>query len=346
MRMFLHQLEDDPTFLFLASAMPAIFGDQTIALLRREGALEHAGRSSVYPCGQPGMGERCPRDIVESTSHGLPILRAVCRENVCPSITVTEEEAEALALNRRAWVDLLRRLYGLDGPVSFRAGRRGVWSIGHANGCDWFLSLDRFTKSLLEFALDRESHPRRTRILLPTVRRALVVQRCRLPTGVELGFLEEELAIEGDRIVLVRRPAVAVADASLPKPPVFSMPSGTGWRDVRVYRVDGHTVSVRAGSIHKRLTYGDLGMASEKTREPTRAWEMLMALCEGGGTLRWHGDAVTVKRQVSTLRANLKDAFGLAKDPFAPYAKAGWRSQFAAYPTVDEERGEISPPAI
>jgi hypothetical protein len=105
-------------------------------------------------------------------------------------------------------------------------------------------------------------------------------------------------------------------------------------------------VSVRARGVHKRLSYVDLGMASEKNREPTRAWELLMAVCEGGGTLRWHGDAAAVKRQVSTLRAQLKEAFGLEDDPFAPYTKGGWRSQFAAHASVDEERGEISPPAL
>jgi hypothetical protein len=53
-----------------------------------------------------------------------------------------------------------------------------------------------------------------------------------------------------------------------------------------------------------------------------------------------------VKRQVSTLRTQLKDAFGLEGDPFAPYAKGGWRSEFAAYASADEDGREISPPAF
>lgn len=346
MRRFLRLFEDSWDCKLHTHLFPDAIGEDAFALLCREGVLEPAGQAETYPC--PGSGGSCPRVVVPVPRNKATPFLAVCGDRRgCVSVPLTEEQTHVHALNRRAWVALLRSAYALDGPISYDVpGAFGLWSIGQARGRDVLLAEKPDGHDLLEIVLAREGLPRRTRVLVPTATRVddFLVHRCRPGEHVELVILEDELAIEDGALVVVSGATVA-ADPEPPRvtrPRAFALPPGASWRDLRVYRVDGHTVSVRGAGVHRRLTYIDLGMASEKSREPTKAWELLMALCEGGGTLRWRGDATAVKRQVSTLRAQLKASFGLDDDPFAPYAKGGWRSQFAAYPSADDA-GEISP---
>ena len=100
-----------------------------------------------------------------------------------------------------------------------------------------------------------------------------------------------------------------------------------------MYRIDGHTVSFRAHGKGTRRTYLDLGMASAKSREPTKSWELLLVLCEGGGTFRWKdlGSHAVVKQRVVTLRKELRALFGLEDDPFEPFdMRDGWKARFVA----------------
>ncbi len=349
MKRFLRLFEDSWDCKLHTHLYASAIGDEAFDLLCREGVLEPAGQADTYPC--PSGGKSCPRVIVPVPRNKARPYVAVCGDRrSCVSVPLTEEQTLLHALNRRAWVDLLRRVFRLDGTISYdMPGRFGLWSIGQAHGREVFLSEKPDAHDLLQFVLAREAMPRPTRVLVPTATRldAFLAQRCGVGHRVEIAVLEDELAIAGGQMEVRAQAAPAMAEhGRAVSQRVFPLSSEASWRDLRVYRVDGHTVSVRSGGMHKRLTYIDLGMASEKNREPTRAWELLMALCEGGGTLRWRGDAVTVKRQVSTLRAHLKDAFGLEGDPFAPYAKGGWRSQFAAYPSPDDDAREISPPAL
>ena len=349
MKRFLRLFEDSWDCKLHTHLYPSAVGEEAFALLCREGVLEPAGQAETYPC--PGSGKNCPRVIVPVPRNKSRPFLAVCGDrHGCVSVALTDEETQLHALNRRAWVALLRRAYGLEGTISYELpGVFGLWSIGQARGREVFLAEKPDGHDLLQFVVTRESMPRRARVLVPTATRIdpFLSQRCRTGERVEIAVLEDELAIDGGEVVVRPDPGPAGPEpVRVAHQRFFALPAGATWRDLRIYRVDGHTVSVRGGGTHKRLTYVDLGMASEKNREPTRAWELLMALCEGGGTLRWRGDAVAVKRQVSTLRAQLKEAFGLEGDPFAPYAKGGWRSQFAAYPSPDDDTGEISPPAF
>lgn len=351
MRRFLRLFEDSWDCRLHTHLYPGAVGDDAFVLLCREGVLQAAGQAESYPC--PGSGRRCPRVIVPVPRNKTKPFLAVCGDRRgCISLPLTDEQTQLHSLNRRAWVALLRSAYALEGPIAYDVPSAfGLWSIGHTRAHDVFLAEKPDGHDLLQFVLTRETMPRRTRVLVPTATRVdpFLIQRCRRGRHVEIAILEDDLEIEHGELV-VRSHIANVEPESEPtrvvRPRAFTLPPGTTWRDLRVYRVDGHTVSVRGGGMHKRFTYVDLGMASEKNREPTKAWELLMALCEGGGTLRWRGDAVAVKRQVSTLRSQLREAFGLEDDPFAPYAKGGWRSQFAAYPSPDEDGREISPPAF
>lgn len=345
MKRFLRLFEDSWDCKLQTHLYPDAIGDDAFALLCREGVLEPAGRADTYPC--PGSGKSCPRVVVPVPRNQTKPFVAVCGDRrSCVSLPLTDEETQLHALNRRAWVALVRRTYALDGAISYDLpGAFGLWSIGQTRGRDVFLAEKPDGHDLLQFVLAREGMARRARVLVPTATRVdpFVLQRCRMAQHVEIALMDDELAIDSGELVLRSGSETTTpAPVRVVRTPVFPLPTGATWRDLRIYRVDGHTVSVRGAGVHKRLSYVDLGMASAKNREPTRAWELLMALCEGHGTLRWRGDAVAVKRQVSTLRAQLKAAFGIEDDPFAPYGKGGWRSQFAAYPSTDESLHKIS----
>ncbi|WP_394838634.1 hypothetical protein LVJ94_17200 [Pendulispora rubella] len=109
---------------------------------------------------------------------------------------------------------------------------------------------------------------------------------------------------------------------------IVNLPLGTRWSEVHIERIDGHTVSVRVGAVHRRLSYQDMGMASCKNREPVRQWEMLMDLCENRGRLSWPPTDKT-RRQVSALRHTLQRLFGIDEDPLE-YAWGGYRARFRA----------------
>lgn len=350
MRRFLRLFEDSWDCKLHTHLFPDAIGEDAFALLCREGVLEPAGQAETYPC--PGSGGSCPRVIVPVPRNKTTPFLAVCGDRrSCVSVPLTEEQTQLHALNRRAWVALLRRVYGLDGAIAYDVpGAFGLWAIGRTHGRDVFLSEKPDAHDLLQFVLAREALPRATQVLLPTSARldAFVAQRCSAAASrARITLLEDELMLTDGQLALTTVAEPPIARVVEPtRSAAIELPTALSWRDLRVYRVDGHTISIRSGAFHKRLSYIDLGMASANTREPTRAWEMLMALCEGGGTLQWRGDAVTVKKQVSRLRTHLKEAFGLETDPFAPYAPGGWRSQFAAYPTADDDLGDMSPPGF
>ena len=103
------------------------------------------------------------------------------------------------------------------------------------------------------------------------------------------------------------------------------------WEELRVTVVDGHTLRIGCGRHAVRRTYRDLGLHAANSREPTRKWAMLLAICSGHGTFRWtdFGSARAVSQAVSVLRRKLQDAFGLTGDPFHEWDR-GWRARFFA----------------
>jgi len=341
MKRFLRLLESSWDCKVHTSLFPKEIGESTFDLLCKEGVLEASGQAETYPC--PGGGRECPRIIVPMSRNKETPFLAICGDRrTCMSQPLREEETH-LGLNRRRWVETLRLLYALDGPISCEMpGFFGLSSIGHANEADIFLAEKSGGFDPLKFLIGREAMARPTRLLVPTSKPIdpFIAQRYGRGARAQIIFLEDELAIRDDAIVLLRSEPTETAPPASPSAQPIHLPQGTTWRDVRLYRIDGHTLSVRAGSFHKRVTYIDLGMASAQNREPTKQWDLLMALCDDGSTLRWHGDAETVRRQVSYLRARLREAFGLKDDPFERYAKGrghGWQSRFRAVASdVDE----------
>jgi two-component system nitrogen regulation response regulator GlnG/two-component system response regulator HydG len=108
------------------------------------------------------------------------------------------------------------------------------------------------------------------------------------------------------------------------------------WGDVRIRPVDGLTVLVTVRTRTVRCMHVELGLASAKSKGPTKAWQLLLATCEGRGSFDWrHFGATrdTVRKQVERLSAALIDAFGLEDPPFEPFEPTrGWLAKFLAVP--------------
>jgi hypothetical protein len=137
------------------------------------------------------------------------------------------------------------------------------------------------------------------------------------------------------------------APTATPTPPpspngVSRISGASRWNEVAISVVDPQTVRIDlpAGRSHRR-THVDLGMAHAQNREPTRVWDLLVAFCEGHGSLQTSrfGSVEGTKKLVSRLRVVLREAFGLGEDPFHPYRRGdGWRTRFVASPHARDAR--------
>jgi hypothetical protein len=121
-------------------------------------------------------------------------------------------------------------------------------------------------------------------------------------------------------------------------PTLAPLLGATSWGDLRISLIDGHTVRVGCGKRAVRRTFADLGLSGRASREPTRKWEMLVAVCGGHGTFDWRafGDFHAASQAMSVLRAKLRGAFGLGGDPFHDW-DGRWRARFLASSEIGEQ---------
>ncbi len=140
MKRFLRLFEDSWDCKIHTHLYPNAIGAEAFELLCREGVLAPAGQADTYPC--PSGGRDCPRVIVPVPRNKERPFLAVCGDRrSCVSVPLIAEQTFVHSLNRRRWVDLLRSLYGLEGPVSYDIPANfGLWSIGQTKGRDVFLS--------------------------------------------------------------------------------------------------------------------------------------------------------------------------------------------------------------
>jgi hypothetical protein len=175
--------------------------------------------------------------------------------------------------------------------------------------------------------------------------------------SLEVEILTDEVALRDERVVRVttlrlvsaapsssappppsRPPLEAVAPRE-PRPDAFAPLIGaTCWEQITVKVIDGHTVRIGRGKHVLRRTYGDLGLFAKNSREPTKKWKTLLAICAAHGELR--RDRFTgrgaMRQAVHVLRGRLKEAFGLEEDPFHDWEN-GWRTRFCASSEIAEE---------
>ncbi len=100
----------------------------------------------------------------------------------------------------------------------------------------------------------------------------------------------------------------------------FPVPTGIGWRDIRIHFLDMHTVTCCVGSSHLTFGYRDMGMRNSRTGEPDMSWKLLLYLAENDGIFRPGMDGLRIsqrdKQKKSRLSSALKLFFNLDAEPF------------------------------
>ncbi|GIW56163.1 MAG: hypothetical protein KatS3mg082_2567 [Nitrospiraceae bacterium] len=115
----------------------------------------------------------------------------------------------------------------------------------------------------------------------------------------------------------------------------FPTPANVSWADVRIKFIDGHTVSVKAGTAARTFVYAQMGMADRRHARPTKQWELLRAFAESYGTLTWKSRAADRRNQKrrERLAQDLKKFFRIDGEPILPTDDAkGWRTVFQLEP--------------
>jgi hypothetical protein len=181
--------------------------------------------------------------------------------------------------------------------------------------------------------------------------------RPRLPGGghvfrlAELSLRSRKPFANALRGLLTASPATLPAAYQLaPQPPpvlvqerkraaLFNLGPKQDWRDVTIAFKNGEAVSIRVEDTRPVVVTAEaLGLSNARSTAPKKAWGLLVKLCEGSGFvgIKELGDVDREQRQVSSLRAALKQAFNTDLDPLRFRAKLGLYSAFHA---TDREVG-------
>lgn len=110
----------------------------------------------------------------------------------------------------------------------------------------------------------------------------------------------------------------------------FPTAPGTTWEDITIKFIDGHTVSIKAGSQSNRYSYEAMGMNNRKSSKPNKQWELLIKLAENHGEATFKSDS-KLKATKKNLSKGLKTFFNLKDDPFK-YQKTKYIAIFKIHP--------------
>jgi hypothetical protein len=157
-------------------------------------------------------------------------------------------------------------------------------------------------------------------------------QACFLPLDESIGMLEHgRLAATEDvkRAIDRFRQRVIPVSGTETSAVFFPTPAGTGWSQVQIRLVDGHTASIVVGTAHGVYNFAQMGMANMKSGNPSVQWELLKAFAAGYGIITWRSrqaDRRNQKRR-ELLARSLREFFRIDSDPFLPHDN-GWRARF------------------
>jgi hypothetical protein len=238
---------------------------------------------------------------------------------------------------------------------------------------DVWLAL-RPERSLLAALLEaRERAARPTLVLVPTGRALTPAMTTRYAPGahVEIEVLADTVVVRDAKLARVARlrlvtPVSKSPGASLAEPVDAAQDAASGaseddaqdagtpreggiaaqlgaarFADIGIKFIDGHTVRITHARRYVHASYIDLGLATS-TRNPSREWGLLAAVCAGRGQFRWknYGNMTNAKQRVSVLQAKLRAAFGLDDNPFHKFRVVdGWRAKFFARSDINEPEG-------
>ncbi len=264
-------------------------------------------------------GELCCRKVVELAADKI---LAVCPENERPPYKLTRRDIIVYKLKEAAFARNLCKALGLE-YCQCRGNANGdVRPIGDyvpyaSRRIPANFVFARSSEHLLSMALKTITAAKEQVFIVPTRRHVSpelldLVKSC----GCVLLVLTEILALRNDGdFEAVCRTALLfdVLDEKgfCGEDQPLEIPSGTTWQQITIEFIDGHTVSVRVGQIHKRLSYGDMGMEDKRTKNPNGQWRLLQKFAEGGGVIRF-GSITKQQREyeLARLASKMETDFG------------------------------------
>jgi hypothetical protein len=269
--------------------------------------------------------------------------------------TITMAEVESL-IHRVAFRPLsiaVAEAFGFDAAYEEVAGIPSCHRIGSLRpyaGCSFavfFVSAtapEDLTKALETLAF-RWTDP--FLVVLPTLRQVRSSSESLIKVRKASLLALTELVTVGDSSQLVCRSEGSLALSSFidrvlpqkpgePQPAAFPTPPNASWHDVRMKEIDWETVSVRIGEVTRRLTYIDMGMCHERSKKPTKQWNLLLEFAREHGWLTWDSPGADRKNSSRrrALARGLQTFFRIDGDPirFEKKPKKGWRTRFSIEP--------------
>lgn len=273
------------------------------------GWLVPAGLVVEVPCDEAGG--PCAR-VVQPGDDGDGWL-GVCRESgACAAKTLADEDVRTWRLAPAALATTLAKAFGVTERTAFswHGARLPLGTTANGERCELVLDaaeIDTTTTGVLWLV----AGPR-----APGPARAPAVVHLATAVGLSSSGL-----------------VVAVRGGPDPAPGPVVVPRPRQWAELRLVAIDGHTVRATVGTVSVRLSFHDLALENLKSKAPSRAFELLIAICNGAGEVKYRdfGGMVAAKRQVSFLRAALKERFGADGDPLPTLGPGkGWRAAFVA----------------
>jgi len=239
----------------------------------------------------------CPRQVVH---HAEDDIVAVCPENESKPYPLTAKDILVYKLKRQTFHKDLCAALGIQHKESQPAGTRFVWRLGQykpQEGYELPVYLifpedeEHLAESLNRICLLYETQ---FAIITPTdqyycpeIEQLLAAKEAIVLT------LDGEITFDDKGKLTANRELTdifASFHATIPEPgsgdqEQFPTPTGTTWEAITIEFVDGHTVSIRTGDLHRQYDYGQMGMRNKTNNTPDRHWALLHKFAENRGVI-------------------------------------------------------------
>ena len=338
-------LEDSPRLVGVQQELLDSLGDEYPVVAP---FLSPNGKESKrYPCPFPGD-PGCPRRIVKESANRF---RAVCaaESQECDSLLLAREDVQVLGFDNNRFARALQSILGI--PVGAPELKQrgdvvylGVVRVASGRRLPVILMMASSRGVAQELLAKVERSYRQGAVLLtPTAELIDGETESRLAdSGFTWLVLADILLSDGTKLhakqpltKLVAQPPGAARPVVKESIHRFPTPPDAEWKDVHIRFTDGHTVTVKVGTVAECVTYAEMNMKHALSGQPTVLWQLLQAFAGNDGRFDWRNPQASrqIKQRVCRLRKTLKSYFGLTADPFFKYQKGiGYRVRFQIVP--------------
>ena len=239
----------------------------------------------------------CPRQVVH---HAEDDIVAVCPENESKPYPLAAKDILVYKPKRQAFHKDLCVALGIQHRENQPAGTRFVWRLGQYKPREGYelpvyLIFPEDEEHLAE-SLNRICllHETQFAVITPTDQHHCPETDQLLIANEAIGLtLDGEITFDDKGKLAANRELTdifASFHATIPEPgsgdqEQFPTPAGTTWEAITIEFVDGHTISIRTGDLHRQYDFGQMGMRNQKNNSPDRHWDLLKQFAEGSGII-------------------------------------------------------------